>query len=117
MVYSPSSMQTSIRFIATLALGGQVLVLGLPWVCIAAQHPATACEETMAPASRVITATGMSNPATCPNTALCMAIPTAIPNTLGTQLPPAAVHAAPPADVAAVNPGDPPTPLSPPPQA
>lgn len=117
VVYSPSSMPTSIRFIAALALSGQVLVLGLPWVCIAAGHPASACEETMAPASRVFTATGTSNHAICPNTALCMAIPTAIPITPGTPLLPTAVHAAPPADVAAVNPGDPPAPLSPPPQA
>jgi hypothetical protein len=117
VVYSPSSMQTSIRFVAALALGGQFLVLGLPWVCIAAQHPASACEETMAPASRVITATGTSNHATCPNTALCMAIPTAVPNTAPTPLRPAAAHAAPPADVATANPGDPPAPLSPPPQA
>ena len=117
MVYSPSSMQTSIRFFAALALSGQFLVLGLPWVCIAARHPASACEDTMAPTSRVFTATGTSNHATCPNTALCMAIPTAIPRTLGTPLPPAAVHEAPAADVATINPGDPPAPLSPPPQA
>ena len=113
---------TSLRLIVLLALCGQLMPLGLPFACPWARRAASACEQSMT--STPSTASVGSMPANaapdqapCVNSVYCAVVPTAILAAHGAPLAPAAGHAAPVAYVAALNPGDPPAPLSPPPQA
>jgi hypothetical protein len=113
---------TSLRLIALLALSGQLLPLGLPLACPSARRVAGACEQAMASptstvAVRAVTANAPPDQALCVNSVFCAVIPTAIPVAHAVALVPAAVHAAPLGHVAALSAGDPPAPLSPPPQA
>jgi hypothetical protein len=113
---------TPLRLIALLALGGQLMPLGLPFACPWARRAASACEQSMTATTstasvRSIPGNASSGQAACVNSVFCAVVPTAIPVVNGASLAPAAGHAAPVAYVAALNPGDPPAPLSPPPQA
>jgi hypothetical protein len=113
---------TLLRLIALLALGGQLLPLGLPFACPWARRAASGCEQAMT--STTSTASVRSVPANaapvqapCMNSVFCAVVPTAIAVAHRISLLPAAECTAPVADIAVLNPGDPPAPLSPPPQA
>jgi hypothetical protein len=113
---------TPLRLIALLTLGGQLIPLGLPFACPWVRRAAGACEQSMAsmPSTASVhtqTAEGTAGQAPCVNSVFCAVVPTAIPVAHRISLLPAAVYAAPVADIAVLNPGDPPAPLSPPPQA
>ena len=113
---------TLLRLISLLALGGQLLPLGLPFACPLVRRAAGACEQSMASRTSIAavdtqTAEGTAGQAPCVNSAFCAVVATAIPVVHRTSLLLAAVYAAPVADIAALNPSDPLAPLSPPPQA
>ena len=105
-----------IRLIAALALGGQLMPLGVPLVCASSHQVAGGCEQPMAPLSTMTAATGTTGQSSCPTSAFCMVTATAIPVALTSLALPAA-HAATIPGVPAVNPADPSAPPSPPPQA
>src|SRR5882672_8560314 len=113
---------TSLRLIALLTLCGQLMPLGLAFACPVARRAAGGCEQAMtsipsSAAVRGMPASTVPDQAPCVNSVFCAVVPTAIPVAHGSSFVPAAPSAAPVADIAALNPSDPPAPLSPPPQA
>ena len=109
---------TPLRLIAALLLGGQLLSLGLPLLCKSVHPVAIAgCEQSMGPRSKGPAVAAATDQAVCANPAFCAVTPTAIAGDLAVALAPSAVHRAALPVAPPINPGDPPAPLSPPPQA
>ncbi len=107
-----------LRFIAALALGGQLLPLGPPLLCDSASAVSAAgCDQAMPLGSGGGSIAAPTDQSSCANSVFCAVTPTAVAGVSAVALAPSAVHRTAPPVAPPLDAGDPLPPLSPPPQA
>ncbi len=106
-----------IRFAAALLLLTQLHQLAVPVFCGLPDRSSAACGETMRPDAPRVAPHPSSDQAPCANALMCGIPATGIPYYAFSVLTAAPTRSLAAPAVSALQPGDPPAPLSPPPQA
>lgn len=109
-------MTTPVRAVAAFVLAFQLHQLALPALCDTSDRPPTQCHEAQAPDAPQLVGQSPSQELACANRAMCGLSATGIPAVAVALTTPDACHVAALA-ASRLVPGDPSSPLSPPPQA
>jgi hypothetical protein len=107
-----------VRMIAAVALAAHLVPLGLPALCPSFRsRPIADCGMSVGAPVRVPTVSAASDRMLCANPAFCAMAPTALPSVGQIRATEAIVHRVAEPGVVPAAPGEPPPPLTPPPQA